>query len=161
MDGTRVAFARSSDHIGAYRLIELPPDIYKRVESGEQGVRCVRPFSFHGALRLCRMTIKGRTDDDAVICTEDKTYALRSVVHSNTFLVATPPGDGDDADVVVRDQVSQIFELVPMVPNVVGRLSTLLRDSEYLEGHEDDSDEAEGEELRPVSCGITFRVNAE
>ncbi|KZW00287.1 hypothetical protein EXIGLDRAFT_667661 [Exidia glandulosa HHB12029] len=96
------------------------------------------------------MTIKGRKDDDAVICTEDKTYTLRAVVLSNSFLVVTPPAtDADAADLVIRDQVSQILELVPTVPKIAGRLNTLLRDSEYREGLEDESD-GEDEDARPT-----------
>ncbi|EJD52739.1 hypothetical protein AURDEDRAFT_158470 [Auricularia subglabra TFB-10046 SS5] len=139
MSDFRLSFASSSQDNGSYRLMELPADLYKRVEAGES----------------LRMIIKGRADDDAVICTEDKTYSLRAVVLSNTTLIVTPPRSYDanqDADVVIRDQVSQILELVPVVPKVAGRLNTLLRDAEYREGHEDDEDASGGsdEETRPT-----------
>lgn len=96
-----------------------------------------------------RFTIRGRVSDDAVLCTASQTYAIRAVTHSNTFVVATGPSDGSSSGLVVRDQVSQILELVPSVPKV-HRLDGLLKGCEYDEGHEEDADDGSDDEGPPV-----------
>ncbi|KAF8587983.1 hypothetical protein K439DRAFT_1336458 [Ramaria rubella] len=137
-------FAPESDLThGTYKLLELPPDLCKIIE---------------GRLET-RFTIRGRTTDDAVLCTAEKTYALRAVTLSNTIVIATAPEDeksdsgmdldaGGDTDaasgargpeLIVRDEVSQILELVPSVPKLQ-RLEMLLKGCEYDEGHERDDD---------------------
>lgn len=128
--------------------------------------KCYCPSQQKACLTLTRVswTIKGQPNEDAVLCTADKTYTIRSVVLSNSVLVVTPPPKAgsqslphelkiDEHDVIIRDQVSEVFELVPSVPRL-HRLEGMLRGREYDEGHEEDSDEdmssdAEGE--RPVS----------
>jgi sister chromatid cohesion protein DCC1 len=87
------------------------------------------------------LTIKGHANDDAVLCTEDKTFTIRSVALSNAVLVVTPnPDDSDDA-VVIRDQLNEIIELVPIVPKL-HKLSTVIRDRQY----DDDDDDSRGPE---------------
>lgn len=83
------------------------------------------------------------------------------MVLSNTILLTTPaaatPSDESDESgttekLVIRDEISQLIELVPTVPKLQ-RLETMLRGCEYDEGHERDdegSEEDEGDE-RPVS----------
>ncbi|KAH7108218.1 sister chromatid cohesion protein Dcc1 [Auriculariales sp. MPI-PUGE-AT-0066] len=132
MTTCRVEFASSGDDVGAYRLLQLPDDLIKRLEAGEPDLSLI---------------IKGRSDDDAVICTQDKSYALRQVVLSNTLLVVggASSADADAADIVIRDQLSSILEMVPVVPKISGRLTAMLKDSEYREGNEDESDGGEEE----------------
>lgn len=89
-----------------------------------------------------RLTIKGQSGDDAVLCTDDKTYTLRSVVLSNSVLVVTSPpgwanGDFSQTGVVIRDQVNEILELIPSVPKLY-KLQSLLKGREYDEGQEDE-----------------------
>ncbi|KAI0373427.1 hypothetical protein BV20DRAFT_1100060 [Pilatotrama ljubarskyi] len=134
----------SSPHsdAGTFKLLELPPDLCKLIEGSLEGASTP---SF---------TIKGASDEDAVLCTADKTYTVRSVVLSNSVLVVTrdpADADADDVDVpvediVIRDQLSEVIELVPSVPRL-HRLNALLRGREYDEGHEDEdmiSDDEDG-----------------
>ncbi|KAJ7179056.1 sister chromatid cohesion protein Dcc1 [Mycena filopes] len=81
-----------------------------------------------------RLSIKGQSGEDAVLCTNDTTYTIRSVVLSNSILVVTPPPSSEStADVVIRDQVNEVLELTPAVPKL-HKLSTLLRGREYDDG---------------------------
>lgn len=53
-----------------------------------------------------RLTIRGRANDEAVLCTQSRTYALRAVTLSNTILITTAPATASaSASLVVRDQV--------------------------------------------------------
>ncbi|CCM05006.1 uncharacterized protein FIBRA_07205 [Fibroporia radiculosa] len=123
--------------------MELPPDLCKLIEAGAENA-AVTSFK-----------IKGSPEEDAVLCTPDKTYAIRSVVLSNSVLVVTPgplavdeSGMGREA-AVIRDQLSEILELVPSVPKL-HKLDTLLRGAEYGEEHEDeDGVESEGDDKLP------------
>ena len=80
-----------------------------------------------------------------MLCTNDKTYTLRSVNLSNTVLVVTPPEDADHSlelagkedTVVIRDRVNEILELSPAVPRVQ-KLITRIRTREYGEDQEDE-----------------------
>lgn len=86
--------------------------------------------------------IKGDQVEDAVFCTESKTYALRSVVLSNSVLVTTGPVDASAStepskNVVIRDTVHEVLELVPSLPRLQ-KLNSLLRGQEYDEGHDED-----------------------
>ncbi|KAF9813694.1 hypothetical protein IEO21_05410 [Rhodonia placenta] len=113
----------------AFRLLELPPELCKIVEEGLNSP--AGPS----------LVIKGNPDEDAVLCTADKTYTIRSVVLSNSVLVATPDSStksqGDADAVVIRDQLKEILELAPSLPRL-RRLDALLKDAEYNEGHEDE-----------------------
>jgi sister chromatid cohesion protein DCC1 len=82
------------------------------------------------------LSIKGHPTEDAVLCTSEKTYAVRSVTLSNTVLVVTPSRSDPDGTIHIRDQLHEVLELVPVVPKL-HKLSVLLRDMEYDEGDED------------------------
>lgn len=89
-----------------------------------------------------------------MLCTADKTYTIRSVVLSNSVLVATPDSStksqGDADAVVIRDQLKEILELAPSLPRL-RRLDALLKDAEYNEGHEDeDGRMSEDEDSAPT-----------
>ncbi|TFY76699.1 hypothetical protein EWM64_g7313 [Hericium alpestre] len=135
-----IKFPGGPSQQSSYRLLELPSELLKLVESS--------------ADNDLRFTIKGAPDEDAVLCTENKTYTLRSVVLSNSVLVMTPPkrdtveADGDREAVVIRDTLGEILELVPAVPKL-HRLKGLLRGMEWEEGHEDEDDEGEGDSPKP------------
>jgi sister chromatid cohesion protein DCC1 len=92
-----------------------------------------------------RLTIKGDPDEDAVLCSAEKTYGMRSIGLSNTLLVVTPVPDdcasqfADDA-IVIRDQLKEITELTLSVPKL-HKLSRLLRDRQYDEGLEEEDDD--------------------
>ncbi|KAL1694503.1 sister chromatid cohesion protein Dcc1 [Schizophyllum commune] len=130
--------AASFDEAGTFKLLELPPEVCALIESAAT------------ATRPPTLTIKGRPNEDAVLCTNDTTYSMRSVVLSNSILVVTP-SDGDlqlekdrpaedvDADreaIVVRDQINEVIELSKCVPRL-HQLAGLLRGKEY-DGEEED-----------------------
>jgi hypothetical protein len=72
---------------------------------------------------------------------------MRSVILSNSVLiVAAPPYSLTEDDVVIRDQVNEILELTPTVPKLQ-KLGSLLRDLEYDEGQEDDSEDPDEGDL--------------
>ncbi|PAV18820.1 sister chromatid cohesion DCC1 [Pyrrhoderma noxium] len=60
-----IVFGANSKEIkgsGKYKLVELPKELLAIIESGTQ--QCI--------------SIRGRPDDDAVVCTADKTYGIRA-----------------------------------------------------------------------------------
>ncbi|KAG1734727.1 sister chromatid cohesion protein Dcc1 [Suillus paluster] len=117
----RLSTATAQD-TGSFRLLELPPELCQIIESASD--------------KFPSLFIKGHPTEDAVLCTSDKTYAVRSVVLSNTVLVVTPSRSDPDGTVHIRDQLHEIMELTPVVPKL-HKLSILLRDMEYDEGDED------------------------
>ena len=154
MSGQELRFsATSSKDGGTFKLLELPPDLCKAIESGAP-IKWVKISPcINGLIKqhAHSLTIKGQANEDAVLCTSDKTYNLRSVVLSNSVLVVTRPpiGSMEDGDaIVIRDQLNEIIELVPTVPKL-HKLTSLLKGLEY-EGHEDvDMDTGDDEEDRP------------
>ena len=104
--------------------------------------------------RVISLTIKGKGEDDAVLCTKDRTWGLRAISVSNTLLVVTAGESADASDdedttqsIYVQSELSQILEIIPAVAKVE-RLRALLRDSQYDERIEDgDSGEDEGMEV--------------
>ena len=105
---------------GNFRLLELPPDLLKSIESNDGS-----PFTW---------AIKGNPAEDAVLCTHDKTYSIRSVSLSNSVLVVTP-GEALD-QIVIRDTSHELLQVAPVLPKV-HKLVGLLRGREYDEGRED------------------------
>lgn len=84
--------------------------------------------------------IKGGPEDDAVLCTSDKTYNIRSVTLSNSVLLVSPCPhiDGSEENqVFIQDSLNELLELVPAVPKL-HRMNVLLREHEWEEGHEED-----------------------
>lgn len=106
-------------------------------------------------LTLPSLVINGRHGDEAVLCTADKTFALREITQSNSLLLcslvtpqttASSPmeaeGKGENAPrLCLKSNVSQMLELVPVVPRLE-RIVELLQGSVY---------EGEAEEKRKVS----------
>ncbi|KAL7423046.1 Ctf8p and Ctf18p associating protein [Cryptotrichosporon argae] len=121
--------AAAIDADEAYQLLELPAEILKRVE---------------GASAPLPLTIKGRPNDDAVLCTPDTTFLLRTVSISNSLLVLRPPALSPDAveasgsspssstrpTFEIRDTKHEVLECVPQAANVE-RVRMLLRDSAW------------------------------
>ncbi|KAI0268678.1 sister chromatid cohesion protein Dcc1 [Gloeopeniophorella convolvens] len=120
-----IAFPTEQQPAGSFRLLELPPDLCKLIESSSEGLN---------------LAIKGGTDDDAVLCTSSKTYTVRSVVLSNCVLVVVPSDqdpNGNVEQVVIQDSLSEVLELIPAVPKL-HRLNGLLRGHEWEEGQEEE-----------------------
>ncbi|KAJ3710472.1 sister chromatid cohesion protein Dcc1 [Lentinula raphanica] len=126
---------------GSYKLVELPPDLCTLIEASLSSESDnPGPSSFH---------IKGQHGEDAVLCTQDKTYAIRTVSLSNSILVVTSPPDtdisleGDDnglPTIAIRDQISEILELTQTIPKL-HQLNSLLKSQEYGEDEEDREDD--------------------
>ncbi|KAH9056583.1 sister chromatid cohesion protein Dcc1 [Lactarius vividus] len=126
MPEVEIRFPPEQGPLGSFRLVELPPDLCKLIESST------------GELKLA---IKGGVDDDAVLCTSERTYNIRSVVLSNSVLVISPPSDadGNSDQVVIQDSLNELLELVPTVPRL-HRLNTLLKEHVWEEGHEEEDE---------------------
>ncbi|KAG9316366.1 sister chromatid cohesion protein Dcc1 [Chiua virens] len=126
MSEVQLRFSPSTEQdTGAFRLVELPSDLCQLIDSATTNKSSQSLLS-----------IKGHPTEDAVLCTADKTYTLRSVVLSNTALVVTPSRTDPSGTVHVRDQLHEVLELVPCVPRL-HKLPVLLRGMEYDEGDED------------------------
>jgi sister chromatid cohesion protein DCC1 len=94
------------------------------------------------------MQIKGHPTEDAVLCTTSKTYAMRSVVLSNSVLVVKPQVEEESGDLIIEDSLNEVLELVPIVPKV-HVLRALLRGREY------DGEDIDGEaSTEVVSCAL-------
>ncbi|KAL5528520.1 DCC1 [Sanghuangporus sanghuang] len=106
---------RGSDD-GQYKLMELPKELVHLIEKETQD----------------QFTIRGRDDDDAVLCTADKTYNIRAVMVSNSFCVLTPPNGDEPGDAVIRATIDHILELSPSIAKL-HRLRGMLRGCEYDE----------------------------
>jgi sister chromatid cohesion protein DCC1 len=74
-------YARDFD-ANEVELQELPPDLLEKIQSGEES-----------------LSFKGAPDDEAVLCTSDRTFLVKRVETSNTLLVMQPAG-GIDRTVV-------------------------------------------------------------
>lgn len=146
----------------SYRLLELPSDLYKIIENGIEK-ECASYFTrfsrvLFNLIILSRFTIRGRSSDDAVLCTASKTYALRSIALSNTILLTSPALSSHESEsetvekLIVHDEISQLIELIPTAPKLQ-RLGSMLKGCEYDEGHEVDEEGSEEEERdgRPAS----------
>lgn len=99
---------------------------------------------------LRRFEIKGDMKQEAVFCTEKITYSMRAVSLSNAVLVVTsPPDDAINQHlaenvVVIRDALSEIIELTPIVPKL-HQLDSLLEGLEYDENSVDRDEEVGAE----------------
>lgn len=104
--------------------------------------RLLSPYS------LC---IKGRNDDEAVLCTDTHTWTVRQMTQSNSLLLCSLDGHAPHveercADVAadseapsaltVRINIAEVLELVPVVPRM-GRIETLLEASAYSGEYDD------------------------
>ncbi|KAF9446941.1 hypothetical protein P691DRAFT_803234 [Macrolepiota fuliginosa MF-IS2] len=121
--------ASATDDAATFKLLELPPELAQLIDTTVQNSSVT-------------FTVKGQPNEDAVLCTQDKTYTLRSVALSNSVLVVTAPSSGSSIDnvnggepAVIRDELHEILELLPTVPRL-HRLIGLLRGREYDESDE-------------------------
>lgn len=80
------------------------------------------------------IVIKGLADDEAVLCTESKTFIVRQVNTSNSLVLTNKDPISDQH--IVHDDISSTIELLPCVARL-GRIDELLRDSSYS-GHENE-----------------------
>lgn len=80
------------------------------------------------ANRQNSIVIKGLADDEAVLCTESKTFIVRQVNTSNSLMLVNKDSISDQH--VIHDNVSSTIELLPCVARL-GRIDELLRESSY------------------------------
>ena len=139
-ESIRLTFSSTAvEESGKFRLLELPPDLLKLIEPDNNS-----PLTW---------AIKGNPAEDAVLCTNDKTYSIRSVSLSNSVLVVGP-GEAQDT-IFIRDTNREILQVAPILPKV-HKLVGLLRGREYDEGREDlDDDILDGEQVRPSAYSIS------
>ncbi|KAJ7781154.1 sister chromatid cohesion protein Dcc1 [Mycena metata] len=133
--------ASLTNDAGSFKLLELPPELCKLIEAS---VETLSPL---------RLSIKGQSGEDAVLCTNDATYTIRSVVLSNSMLIVTPSSSSSEDTVVIRDQVNEILELTPAVPKL-HRLSILLRGKEYDDIH--DSEDLQSSSEPASRAGLSY-----
>ncbi|KAL5523641.1 hypothetical protein ACEPAG_7814 [Sanghuangporus baumii] len=128
---------------GQYRLMELPKELVNLIENETQDQLSAPQAHLFAKLTRSRFTIRGRDDDDAVLCTTDKTYNIRAVMVSNSFCVLTPPNGDEPGDAVIRATIDHILELSPSIAKL-HRLRGMLRGCEY----DEDCDDREDRERR-------------
>ncbi|OBZ81941.1 Sister chromatid cohesion protein DCC1 [Choanephora cucurbitarum] len=93
----------------AYSLIELSSsELVEAFESGDE------------------IVIKGLPEDEAVLCTNRKTYSVRQVNTSNSMLIVTD----DQLDITIHDDLSNTIELIPCLART-SRIDDLLAESSY------------------------------
>lgn len=110
-------------------------------------------LTMSGLLRSVR--IKGGRDDDAVLCTSDKTFTLRLAESSNTCLLGPrartkrqrPDNDDDGEAMEVQTAISSHLEIIRSAPRT-GKLRTLLAARPYSGG---EAASADGETPRRLT----------
>lgn len=141
---------------GVFRLIELPKELIAIAEGIIEQRYSSYALSLHSILwTLQSLTIRGGVDEDAVLCTTDRTYSVRAVTLSNTYFVLAPSQDEADC-AVIRGSAQQILELAPSISKL-HKLNGLLRGREY-EGF-DDEEEGNRNNQSYVSYLQTFNNN--
>eukprot|EP00884_Botryococcus_braunii_P022985 jgi/Botrbrau1/9370/Bobra.354_2s0025.1 len=128
-DGKTLVF--SSDLRQDYRLLEVDEEVLQDII-------------------LSRVVVKGRSEDEAVLCTESATYAVKSVETTNTVLLI-----GDHAgNVTSHGKASSHLELLRTAPRT-HTLEALLQDATYDDG------DSEGQATHSPSAsrkrGFTFQ----
>ena len=98
-----------------YQLLELPPELEAHIEAG--------PATLH---------FLGRLSDEAVLVTQDATYAVRQVLQSNSRLLCSVETALDgDVQLHLRENVRETLEVV-RTSALLDRLATLLQDDMYM-----------------------------
>ncbi|KLO14630.1 hypothetical protein SCHPADRAFT_872384 [Schizopora paradoxa] len=118
-----ISFPSRSDE-GKYKLLELPKELVALIESN------IDDNSY-----VWSLSIRGTGEDDAVLCTGEKTYLMKAVTLSNAYCILTPSQE-DGREAVISDTVKQIVELSPTIPKTF-KIKVLLRDQIYEEGREE------------------------
>ena len=152
----------SSSGIATYSLVELPAALAAAAKSALSS-------SDASSSILSKLVIKGQPNDDAVLCTDDTTYTMRSVQNSNSLLLCRPQlsgsgskGEGKGkgkgkkraaADYLnIESTLHQTLELDLCVPRLE-KIGDLLRGQEWtLEINEEERQEQleRGSEQHPL-----------
>lgn len=109
---TTIHFPDDSIPSSSYKLLELSdPSLLSAIESGKE------------------LWIRGKVEDDAVLCTETQTFRLRELVTSNMFLVVEKDSNMNGL-VVGRPQAT--LEATPMTrPPGIEQLLKALNEAPY------------------------------
>ncbi|KAI1791296.1 hypothetical protein LXA43DRAFT_435172 [Ganoderma leucocontextum] len=132
MEKCELRFSTSSlADTGSFKLLELPPDLCKLIES-----------SLADRLERPQLMIKGAPEEDAgaMYCRQDLHDPLCRPLQFRLRRHARSTNAEEDEpveEVFIRDQLNEVIELVPSVPRL-HKLKSLLRGREYDEGHEDE-----------------------
>lgn len=130
--------------LSQYHLLELPTDLVPLFDPSADSEKSSPAIKKR---KLTRLTIKGRFDDQAVLTTDDQTFALRSVSQSNSLLLCsfnTNLSLESKPLLYLRSNVTDTLELTPVVPRLQ-RLMGLLAASSY-----DGEDEEKGPQKQAV-----------
>lgn len=83
--------------------------------------------------------IKGLPEDEAVLCTDSKTFVVRQVNTSNSIILIEK--EVRDQRSYVHDDVSNTIELLPCIARL-SRLDELLKDTSYSGPENEESSES-------------------
>lgn len=120
---TTINFPDESESSSTYRLLELSdPNLLAAIEGGKE------------------LWIRGKVDDDAVLCTENQTFRLRELVTSNMFLVVEKSfsESGAAAGLVVGRPQATLEATAMTRPPGIDQLLKALNDSLYNGGVDED-----------------------
>lgn len=111
----------------------------------------------------CRVTFRGQPDEEAVLCTPSKTYAVKFVGTSNTVFLIPPNNpsilnaDADNEKETVVGSVLKAapgnMELVEVAPKL-DKLKSLLRENPYRPENKLEMDEMEVDEMGKDNLGL-------
>ncbi|KAI9206981.1 sister chromatid cohesion protein Dcc1 [Polychytrium aggregatum] len=124
-----------------YRLIELPPEVAALFEDYNPDASAGADASI--AATPPRIIIKGGEDDEATLCTDTQTFAVKEVQTSNTLLMICPlgrspallpetaaPSTPPMLPYALKESVFSYIELIPCPPRLE-RLRRMLSESPY------------------------------
>lgn len=77
---------------------------------------------------ISSIVIKGLAEDEAVLCTDSKTFVVRQVNTSNSIVLID--SEANEGRHLVQDDLSNTIELLPCLARL-GRLEELLKDSTF------------------------------
>ena len=150
------ASSSSSSTITTYSLVELPAALAAAAKSIASSSKDASSSSADNNI-LSKLVIKGQPNDDAVLCTDDTTYTMRSVQNSNSLLLCRPRAAGAGAGkdngkgkgkkrattdhLNIESTLHQTLELDLCVPRLE-KIGELLRGQEWsLEVNEEERQE--------------------
>lgn len=121
-----------------FRLIELPPHIWKELQIS--------------SLMESKVVLKGDADDNAVLCTQDATYSVKMSDTSNSVLLV-PPTEGHDAMDFSSEHIRYVigtatksFEVAQSMPQFSKMKATL---NKTIYRGEDEEKRIDAEDLLP------------
>lgn len=123
---TTIHFPDDSMPSSSYKLLELTdPNLLAAIEAGKD------------------LWIRGKVEDDAVLCTDTQTFRLRELVTSNMFLVVEKPdtGTNESSNGLVVGRPQATLEATPMArPPGIDQLLRALNEAPYDGGGTDEVD---------------------